>query len=80
MFFKRRSSMVTEGVRVTVHPKAVCAVVSWTALFSEAERKEAMEAGMGGAHRHGGGEGRGESCGRATAHDTGRPCLDGARA
>ena len=32
LFFKKQSSMVTAGEGVTVHPKAVCARVSWTAL------------------------------------------------
>ena len=45
--FKKQSSMVTAGEGLTVHPKAVCAVVSWTAPFSEPEREAAMKAGMG---------------------------------
>ena len=47
MFFKKQSSMVSAGDGVTVHPKAVCAVVSWAAPFSEPEREAAMKAGMG---------------------------------
>ena len=43
LFFKKQSSMVTAGEGVTVHPKAVCAVVSWAATLSDCERDAGME-------------------------------------
>ena len=47
LFFKKQSSMVTAGEGVTVHPKAVCAVVSWAATLSEVEREAGMEGSAG---------------------------------
>ena len=42
--------MVTAGEGVTVHPKAVCAVVSWAATLSDAERDAGMEGSSGSVH------------------------------
>ena len=47
LFFKKQSSMVTAGEGVTVHPKAVCAVVSWAAPLSDAEKDAGMEGSSG---------------------------------
>ena len=43
LFFKKQSSMVIAGEGATVHPKAVCAVVSWATTLSDCERDVGME-------------------------------------
>ena len=45
LFFKKQSSMVSAGNGVAVHPKAVCAVVSWAVTLSESDREAGMEGG-----------------------------------
>ena len=45
LFFKKQSSTATAGEGVTVHPKAVCAVVSWAVPLSESARDAGMEGG-----------------------------------
>ena len=43
LLFKHQSSMVTVGEGVNVHPKAVCAVVSWAVTPSDADREAGRE-------------------------------------
>ena len=47
LFFKKQSSMVIAGEDATVHPKAVCAVVSWAATLSDHERDAGVEVSAG---------------------------------
>ena len=39
LFFKKHNSMVMEEEGLTLHPKAVTAMVSWTVAVSEAENR-----------------------------------------
>ena len=45
LWFKKETSMVMEGAGVTVHPKAVCAEVSWDRAVTPEEKEAGVESG-----------------------------------